>query len=83
LLLLIFLRSIIHATPRTPGSLFQLLGPGPAGTTEGGSSGASFDAVPAVIALLGFPTALFLFLAAIQKAIAETDEDDEKFLSGR
>jgi hypothetical protein len=36
----------------------------------------------AAIVVLGFPTCFFLFLAAIQKAKVETEEDDKAFLKG-
>jgi hypothetical protein len=36
--------------------------------------------VTATIALLGIPSCLFLFYAAILKGIAETEEDDKAFL---
>lgn len=57
----------------TTGSLFELLG----GTPQLGF------APTATIVVLGFPTTLFLFYASIKKAIAETEEDDKRFLSGR
>jgi hypothetical protein len=41
------------------------------------------DMTPVAIALAGFPTGMFLFYAAITKAMVETEEDDKKFLSGR
>jgi hypothetical protein len=41
------------------------------------------DMTPVAIALVGFPTGMFLFYAAITKAMVETEEDDKKFLSGR
>jgi hypothetical protein len=58
----------IHA-----GSIYQLANHQ---TTPG-------DMIPVAIALVGVPTGIFLFYAAITKAIVETEEDDKKFLSGR
>ena len=55
------------------GSLFELLG----GTPQFG-----FAPTAAIVAL-GFPITLFLFYASIRKAIAETEEDDKRFLSGQ
>jgi len=37
----------------------------------------------AAIVALGGPLCIFLFIAAIQKGAAETEEDDAKFMSGR
>lgn len=55
------------------GSIFEL---------SGGNPQYGFP-VTAAIAAIGLPTCLFLFYAAIKKGIAETEEDDKKFLSGR
>lgn len=54
------------------GSLFELFG----GSPKLGV------AVSAAIAAVGLPLCLFLFYAAIQKAIAETEEDDRRFNRG-
>lgn len=58
-----------------PGFLFQLLdaknNPPPLGFGP-----------TAAISLVGAPTCLFLFVAAIQKGAAETEEDDRKFNAG-
>ena len=56
------------------GSLFELIGDG---EPQFGF------AVTAAIAAIGLPTGLFLFYAAILKATAETEADDEAFLAGR
>jgi len=37
----------------------------------------------AAIVVIGYPVTLFLFYASIRKAIAETEEDDKKFLNGQ
>jgi hypothetical protein len=35
------------------------------------------------VALVGIPLCVFLFLAAIKKATAETEADDKAFLKGK
>ena len=62
---------LLHLTPT--GSLFELV----EGTPQFGF------ALTAGIVVVGFPLTFFLFYASIKKAIAETAEDDERFLSGR
>jgi len=64
--------SIVLAIAST-GSLFELIGGDPklGAVTSAG------------IAVVGFPVCLFLFYAAIVKAKAETEEDDERFLKNR
>ena len=39
--------------------------------------------VTAVIAVVGIPGCLLLFLAAIRKATEETEEDDKQFFRGK
>jgi hypothetical protein len=65
-----------HSLPlvRTVGSIFELLG----------ASDPQLGFAPtAAIALIGAPSAIFLFYAAIAKATVETEEDDKAFLSGK
>mmetsp|Transcript_7964 Transcript_7964/g.15189 ORF Transcript_7964/g.15189 Transcript_7964/m.15189 type:complete len:173 (-) Transcript_7964:65-583(-) len=56
------------------GSLFELIG----------STPPQLGFAPtAAIVVIGYPVCLFLFYASVRKAIAETEEDDKKFLSGQ
>lgn len=56
------------------GSVFQL---------ASGSPPPLGSAATAVIAVIGVPSCIFLLYAAILKGIAETEEDDKAFLSGK
>mmetsp|Transcript_38919 Transcript_38919/g.56811 ORF Transcript_38919/g.56811 Transcript_38919/m.56811 type:complete len:186 (+) Transcript_38919:143-700(+) len=55
------------------GSLFNLIS---------GQTTLGFAPTVAIV-VVGLPTCLFLFYAAIRKGTAETEEDDKKFTSGR
>ena len=72
------------------GSLFQLLGitstnPNPTDvSTTAASSSFELGLIPtAVIVLIGAPLSIYMLYAAITKATAETEEDDQAFLSGK
>jgi len=58
----------------SPGSIFQL---------ASGSAPALGVPATAAIAVVGAPLCIFLLYAAILKGIAETEEDDKAFLSGK
>ena len=65
------------------GSLFQLFGI-TSNTPNDVASSSSLGWIPtALIVVIGAPSCIFLLYAAITKATAETEADDQAFLSGK
>lgn len=69
--------SLSFSVTKTLGSLFELLG-------GAGAEPPKLGLAPtAAIAALGLPLCGFLFYAAVLKATAETEEDDQAFMQGK
>lgn len=66
----ILLASSMVLAIASTGSVFDLIG---------GNTPAIGFIPAAAVAVLGLPTCLFLFYAAVKKGMAETEEDDAKY----